>query len=277
MKFSLAGLLLVSGLLFGCASAPPAPRPSELGANVKSVAFVQYGEEPLRYVIGAVDGKTSWAGTGMEFTPATSSKADVQGAAVATLVSAIGQKIAQDALKEDPDYYIRILMKMVGERKLTSEVAPLVLPEMAAAWGLSSSRDIKILRRAKEAPLASQEGNYLGDDPGTDLVLTYEIERLLLSEKPTLSVLFKAVGTAGMYDRPVVPYMLGKMTAFKRGENGQLKQVWTAKCSDFEFMDGVNEQWVVLKEQPEKAAPVFDSAVLMAAKGCKRTLAQLNR
>ena len=276
MKFSMTGLLVVSALLTGCASGPPAPRPSELGANVKSVAFVQYGEEPHRYAIGAVDGKTSWAGPGMEFTPATSSRADVQGAAVATLVSAIGQKIAQDALKEDPDYYTRILMKMVGERKLTSEVAPLVMPEMAAAWGLSS-RDIKILRRAKDAPLATQEGNYPGDDPGTDLVLTYEIERLLLSEKPTLSVLFKAVGTAGMYDRPVVPYMLGKMTAFKRNESGQLKQVWTAKCSDFEFLDGVNEQWVVLKEQPEKAAPVFDSAVLMAAKGCKRTLAQLNR
>ena len=109
--------------------------------------------------------------------------------------------------------------------------------------------------------------------------MTFGVERLLLSEKPTVSVLWKAVATAGMYDRPVIPYIIAEMSAFKRDEKGELKKVWAARCSDAEFLNApdVFEQWTVLKEQPEKAGPLLDAAVRVAAEGCGKTLMRLNR
>jgi hypothetical protein len=82
-----------------------------------------------------------------------------------------------------------------------------------------------------------------------------------------------------MYDRPVIPYIVGVMNAFKRDEKGELRKVWTARCSDHEFLNapGVFEQWTVLKESPEKAAPLLDAAVPVAARGCAKTLAQIDK
>lgn len=262
-------------LLAGCAA--PLPKPSELGAGAKTVAFIQHGTEPNKYVVGAVDGKTSWAGGGAPtFTPGSSASIDVGAAAAANIVFAVGQKIAAEAMKDDPEYYIRLLRTMVGERKMTNEVAPRVLPELAASWGFTyNTAQTSVVPNG--TPLIDAQGNFNGKDPGTDLVLSYGIEQLMLSEKPTLSVLWKAVGTAGMYDRPVVPYIVGSMTAFKRNDKGELKQVWNARCPDLDFLNApVSEQFVVLRENPEKAAPVFDAAVPLAAASCKTVLKRLN-
>lgn len=264
-------------VLSGCATAPVG-KPKELGAGVRSVTLVQHGEEPLRYVVGGVDGKTSWAGGGMAFTPASSARVDAQAALGPNLVFAIGQNIAREAMKDDPDYYARLLTKMIASRKLTNEAAPRVFPELAGAWGVPYDRAAPV-QVAAGMDMADAQGRYAGTDPGTDLVLAFGIEQLLLSEKPTLSVLWKAVGTAGMYDRPVIPYIVGTMTAFKRDDRGELKKVWAARCSDAEFLSApdVFEQWTVLKDHPEKAAPLLDAAVRVAAQGCGKTLAQMNR
>lgn len=261
-------------LLAGCAA--PLPKPSELGAGVKTVAFVQHGTEPNRYVIGAVDGKTSWAGGSPTFTPGSSASLDVGVAAGANLVMLIGQKIAEESLKDDPEYYLRLLKKMVGERKMTDEIAPRVLPPLANSWGFTYNPE-RLTVIPNGTPLIDEQGKFNGKDPGTDLVLAYAIDQLVLSEKPSLSVLWKAVGTAGMYDRPVVPYITGVMTALKRDEKGALKQIWSARCPDFHFLNApVSEEFVVLKENPEKAAPVFDAAVPIATMSCMKTLSQLN-
>lgn len=73
----LAIILAASIALAGCAT--NAPKPSELNAGIRKVAFVQHGTGPLRYEARAVDGKTFWAGSSnVNFVPATSARADAQ-------------------------------------------------------------------------------------------------------------------------------------------------------------------------------------------------------
>jgi hypothetical protein len=62
-------------------------------------------------------------------------------------------------------------------------------------------------------------GRYSGADPGTDVVMTFTVHELLLSEKPSSRGL-KAVFTAGMYDKEVMPYFSAHMGVYRRQEGG---------------------------------------------------------
>lgn len=273
MKKLLAGAALAL-LLTGCATTSPITpaQIAEMRAGAKSVAFIQNGTEPHQYLVGAVDGKTSWAGPQVAFTPATSSRMDTGAAAAANLVSAIGSSIAREAMKDDPHYYDRLLKKMVGERQFTSEITPGVLPALAKAWQVEY--DATKLRIVPNSQLVTDDkGLFTGEDPGADLVLMFSVPRFMLSEKPQMSVLWKAVVTAGTYDRPVVPYISGLMSVYRRDEAGQLKVVWSARCNDIDFLNApVSEEFAVLKEAPEKAGPVFDAAIPIAVESCRKAL-----
>lgn len=263
--------------LVGCATAPSinANHIAEIRAGVQSVAFVQNGVEPLTYGVGALDGKSSWAGPQIGFQAGSSSKMDVQGAAAANLVFAVGGAIARESMKDDPDYYPRLLRTLVGERQFTNEIAPRVWPAFAQAWQIAyDPAQVMVVPNAQA--VTEKDDLYAGKDPGTDLVLMYSLDRFMLSEKPELSVLWKAVVTAGMYDRPVVPYIQGRMSVYKRNASGQLHRIWTSVCSDLDFLNAdFAVQFPLLKAEPQRAGPMFDSAVAMAANTCNKALKPL--
>ncbi|HZX30641.1 MAG TPA: hypothetical protein VFF03_04760 [Rhodocyclaceae bacterium] len=263
--------------LVGCATAPPmtADRIAEIRTGVRSVTFVQNGAEPLSYAVGALDGKSSWAGTQIQFQPGTSAKADVQGAAAANLVFAIGGAIARESMKDDPDYYPRLLRELVGERKFANEIAPRVWPTFARAWQVTYDPEkVVVMPTGKDIP--EKDDLYVGDDPGTDLVLMYSLDSFMLSEKPEMSVLWKAVFTAGMYDRPVVPYIRSRMLVYKRDTDGRLHRVWGGICYEGDFFNAdFAVQFPLLKAEPQRAGPMFDSAVVMAADTCSKALKPL--
>jgi len=263
--------------LAGCAATPPmnASRVAEIRTGVRSVTFVQNGVEPLSYGVGAVDGKSSWAGPQIQFQAGSPAKIDTQAALAANVVFAVGGAIAREAMKDDPDYYPRLLRSLIGERQFTSEVAPRVWPTFARAWQVNyDPAQVVAVPNAKAVP---EKGDlYQGSDPGTDLVLMYSLDRFMLSEKPEISVLWKSVFTAGMYDRPVVPYILGSMSVYKRNAGGQLQRIWDGICSDMDFLNAdFAVQFPLLKAEPQRAGPMFDSAVVMAADTCSKALKPL--
>lgn len=264
-------------VLAGCAATPPmsANNVAEARTNVHSVTFVQNGVEPLAYSVGALDGKSSWAGPQVQFQAGSSSKIDVQGAAAANLVFTIGSSLARESMKDDPDYYPRLLQALVGQRQFTNEIAPLVWPMFAHAWQIDY--DPARLVVVPNAQAASEKNDlYVGQDPGTDLVLMYTLDHFILSEKPELSVLWKAVLTAGMYDRPVIPFIQGRMSVYKRTTDGQLHRIWNGICSDSAFLNAdFAVQFPLLQAEPQRAGPMFDSAVVMAANTCSKALKPL--
>lgn len=263
--------------LAGCAAAPPmnAGRITEIRAGVRSVTFVQNGAEPLSYGVGAVDGKSSWAGPQIQFQAGSPAKIDAQAALAANAVFAVGGAIAREAMKDDPDYYPRLLRGLIGERQFTNEVAPRVWPTFTRAWQVNYD-PARIVVVPNAQAVAEKGDLYVGNDPGTDLVLMYSLDRLMLSEKPELSVLWKSVVTAGMYDRPVVPYILGRLSVYQRNANGKLQRIWGGICSDMDFLNAdFAVQFPLLKAEPQRARPMFDSAVAMAADTCDKALKPL--
>jgi hypothetical protein len=112
------------------------------------VAYVQNGAVPMKYTIGAVDGKTSWSnysilGTQLNDKPAADPagslavtgqpRTDMAAGAGLEIVSLVGKAIADSSMKDDPAYYDRLLARMVGQRQVTSAVAPQLLPALARA------------------------------------------------------------------------------------------------------------------------------------------------
>jgi hypothetical protein len=260
--------------LAGCATAPPmsASTVADMRSSIRTVAFVQNGTEPLNYGVGALDGKTSWAGPQMQFQAATSNRADVQGAAAANIVFAVGGAIARESMKDDPDYYPRLMKTWIGERKFTNEVAPRVWPELARAWRVDYDPK-RVIVLPNDRVATDKEGVFVGADPGADLVLMYSIEQLMISEKPEMSVLWKSVVTAGMYDRPVVPYIKGRMSVYKREADGKLRRAWVGDCRDQAFLNAdFAVQFPLLKAEPQRAGPMFDASVAMAASTCSAAL-----
>lgn len=277
MHLAHLGTASVALALVGCATAPPmnAGRIADIRAGVRSVSFVQNGVEPLTYGVGGLDGKSSWAGPQVYFQPGSSAQADAQGAAAANLVFAIGGAIARESMKDDPDQYPRLLKGLIGERRFTSEIAPRVWPTFARAWQINYD-PARVVVVPNEQAVSEKDDLYVGKDPGTDLVLMYSLDRFMLSEKPELSVLWKAIITAGMYDRPVVPYIQGRMSVYKRDADGQLRRIWNGICRDTDFLNAdFAVQFPLLKAEPQRAGPMFDAAVEMAASTCSKALKPL--
>lgn len=269
-------ILLALGLpllIAGCATPFGPAEVTALRNEIKSVTFVQNGTEPARLGVGVVDGKTFWSGgLGVSFRPENpASAADVKLATNANLVLLAGGLIAKAAMASDPDYYERTVRAVLADRDITSEMAGTVLPEFAGAWGLPFDRKKLQVRRGAPAPLG--DGNaYGGEDPGTDLVLSFTVDQFVINEKPSL----KAVGyafTMGAGDRQVVPVIGASLAAFRRDANGQLKRIWSQDCMIFHtLMSLPDESFAALAETPAKGKPLIDAAVPEAAKSCAKTL-----
>lgn len=275
MKIHALGAAGLAVLLAGCASNPPAPTPTELMAGVKRVAFVQHGTVPLRQVVRGVDGKTFWAGaSGVQFVPGSSAPADARMAGQANVITAVAGLVAQQSIQQDPEQYARTLRGVIGGRPVTREMADAVFPALATHWG-TSFQPGNIAELPADAALVTPTGVYAGPPVDADLVVAYSVDEMMVIEKFGAGSLFKAMATLGLGDREVVPSLQGSLTAFKRDEKGELRQVWKLPCpqqgTGF-FGNPVDVRWSELVANPSAGAPLLDHAVPVAIDNCKKAI-----
>ena len=278
-------VVAAAAALSACATVEPV-KVSELAAGVKTVAFVQNGKVPMKYTIGAVDGTTSWSNYSImgarlnekdrvdpSPTIATgNTQNDIAVGAGLEIVSGVGKAIADKSMKDDPAYYDRLLARMVGSRELAAEAGAGVLPSLARTWNVAyTPANLRVF--AEPQKLDDPAGRYVAADPGTDLVLTFTMTELLLSEKPSARAL-KSVVTFGMYDKEVMPYITAVMSAYRRQPGGELKRVWTTACTN-DFADAPAQEWTVLRAAPERAGALFDGTVPRLVHKCETTLRKL--
>jgi len=277
MKIQDFAIVAFAALLAGCASNPPAPKPSELMAGVKRVAFVHHGSGPLRHVVRGVDGKTFWAGAGgVNFVPGSSAPADVRAAGEANLIAVFGGLIALQGIEQDPELYSRTLRGVVGARPVTSEIADAVFPALAASWG-TSFQPGTVTHVPADVPLATQAGVYSGPPVDADLVVAYSLDVMLMTEKFGAGSLFKAMATLGMGDREVMPILQSSLTAFKRDDKGVLRQAWKLPCPIHGmgyFSNPAEVKWSALVANPAAGTPLMDHAIPVAIDQCKKAIAE---
>lgn len=244
----------------------------EITKDVKSVSFVQNGRQAAALTIGAVDGKTSWANAPIAGTASNpNSKADVAGAALLTMTSVIGKSIADASIAKDPQYYDRLLAQMIEGRELSVQAGSVLLPAMARAWGVAFDPDRLVVSPNVKA-IHGKDNRYAGDDTGADLVLTFTLEQVLLSEKPSQRGLMSVV-TFGMYDKEVMPFLTGEFSAYRRVVDGGLERVWTMQCHNT-FLDAPAQEWTVLRDDPTRAKALFDQTLPRFAAGCSELIRQ---
>jgi hypothetical protein len=271
--------------LAGCAA--PSIKPTDLTGGAKRVSFVQNGRFPGKYSIGAVDGKTSWSNYSIlgarlnednkvDSAPTTLSvtgKAgpDLAAGAGLEIISAIGKSIADSSMKDDPKFYDRLLLQMVGKREIGTETGRVVMPIAARALGVPYSSTALILLPSVEK-IEDESGRYLLGDAGSDLVVAFTLSEMMLSEKPSARAL-KSIVTFGMYDKVVMPYFLGDLAVYRRQPTGHMQRVWKTRCGN-SFQDAPSEEWTNLRESPELGGSLIDQTVPRVAVGCEAALRQ---
>ena len=268
--FKLPACAAVLAILCGCANVQKV-NVSEITRDVKSVSFVQNGRQPGTLTIGAVDGTTSWSNAPLYGTPSNpNAKADVAGAALLTLTSLVGKAIADADLAKDPQYYNRLLTQMVEGRELSFQAGQTLLPAMARAWGVPFEPARLVLLPSAQDLHGKESNRYLGEDTGADLVLTFTLQQLLLSEKPSARGL-KSLVSFGLYDKEVMPFFTGEFSAYRRLADGGLERVWTTQCRNT-FLDAPAEEWTVLRDDPQRAIPLLDKTLPRFIDGCSQII-----
>lgn len=278
-------IVLLAVAVAACATNEPL-KTSEVTRNGRTAAFVQNGRVPVNYTIGAVDGRTSWANYSIMGERLNAPKngqsagaITVTGKAVPDAVanlgldvtSHIGKSIADASMKDDPAYYDRLLAAMVGSREFTTEIGPQMLKLAASSLGLPfDTQAIRTLDKAQR--LEDANGKFLPPDPGTDLVVVFTFNELMLSEKPSSRGL-KAVFTAGMYDKEVMPFLIAEFAVYRREGSG-LKRTWADQCRNDFNSDAPAAEWTDLRADPRKAGPVFDQTLARLVKHCAGMLSK---
>jgi len=271
--------------LVGCATNEQL-KTSEILKDARSAAFVQNGRGAASYVIGAVDGKTSWSnysimgerlsgpnqnkGSAPYITPTGKVGPDAAANLGLEVVSHVGKAIADASMKDDPEYYDRLLTAMVGSRELASEAGPPVLKLLAGSFSLVFD-PAKLRTLDVPEKLEDEQGRYLLSDPGTDVVVVFTLREVLLSEKPSMRGL-KAVVTMGMYDKEVMPYLTADLAVFRRQPTGEFRRAWASRCQNPFTNDAPAMEWVDLRQNPNKGGPLFDQTLPRLVKGCAAVL-----
>jgi hypothetical protein len=245
--------------LVGCATNEPL-KTSEILKDARSAAFVQNGRGAASYVIGAVDGKTSWSnysimgerlsgpnqnkGSAPYITPTGKVGPDAAANLGLEVVSHVGKAIADASMKDDPEYYDRLLTAMVGSRELASEAGPPVLKLLAGSFSLVFD-PAKLRTLDVPEKLEDEQGRYLLSDPGTDVVVVFTLREVLLSEKPAV---------------------------FRRQPTGEFRRAWASRCQNPFTNDAPAMEWVDLRQNPNKGGPLFDQTLPRLVKGCAAVL-----
>jgi hypothetical protein len=270
-RWKAASGLLTVVLMSACATVPQT-NVKEVTRDIKSVTFLQNGKHAKNVTIGAVDGKTFWAGQSVVGQPANSaSKADRAAAAQVTAVSAIGGLVASAAVEANKAEYLGVVTHAKERRELGLEAARAVMPAMAQMWGLRF--DASRLVVLSEIMDLADAGQRLAADPGGDLVLAFTLQSVNFTEKVSVSGALLGSWKLGLGSRSVTSEMSGLMSAYRRQADGSLKHVWSWGCKT-NLLEGPAVDWDALAADPTLMAPILDGTYPLLAKWCETTAKQ---
>jgi hypothetical protein len=262
MLLSCSALLLMTACATG-----PAMKPDDVKRDVKTVTFVQNGKHANQLTIGAVDGKTFWAGQSVVGQPANSaSRADQQAAVATSVVSLIGGVIAKAAIEKDQEQYKRVIDYVSSKRELGLESGRRVLPALARAWGVPFNASNVVVMN--DTPfLTDSADRFLGADPGGDLVLAFSLQQVQFTEQVSVGAAVTGAFKLGMGSRDVTSEFVGVLLAFRRDASGELKRVWSTSCRN-SLLSGHTVDWDTMSRSPERTKSVLDSSMAEFVNAC---------
>lgn len=253
-------------LVTACSTVPPV-KVEDVKRDVKTVTFVQNGKQPRHVSIGMVDGKTFWAGQSVVGVPANpGSRADVQMAGQATLVSAVGGLIAKAAIDNSPEQYQRVTEHVGKSRELGLEAGRGVLPALGAAWGVPFDAARLVVLDETIAILGLPD-ELADKGRGGDLLLVFTLNQVSFTEKLSMGAAFSSIAKLGLGSRDVTAVLIGELSVYRRQDTGTLNRVWAQQCRTNPF-EGPAVDWDAVSADPSLAKPVLDNSVAMLVAAC---------
>lgn len=259
-------VLLLPALLALTACATSGPSISELRANARSATFVQHGHEPVRYGFGVVDTSSFWAAYGSGVSSQLGGGTLWEG--LAADGRAEGQKRAPTVAE--------VMRWLYNKHPLVDRTGAALMPKLATVWGVTyNPAKLHILGNGISA-VEDQEGNFIAFKPNTDLVILYEVNSLLLTERFTMGNALLAGVTFGTNTKNVTAQLELSYKTYRRDPaSGQYKRVWLGGCglhtmymtTDFPFPE-------VIKSQA-KAKQLWDEAATKTVELCGKHLTNL--
>ncbi len=258
--------LLLPALLALAACATGSPSISELRANARSATFVQHGHEPVRYGFGVVDTSSFWAAYG------SGVSSQLGGGA---LWRDLEQGGKAEAEKRAPTA-AEVMRWLYNKHPLVDRTGAALLPKLAAVWGVTyDPAKLHILGNGI-SPVEDKDGNFIAFKPNTDLVIFYEANNLLLTERFTMGNALLAGVTFGTSTKNVTAQLELSYKTYRRDPaTGKYKRIWLGGCglhtmymtTDFPFPE-------VIKSQA-KAKQLWDEAATRTVELCGKHLTTL--
>ncbi len=251
-------LLPVLLALTACATSSPSI--SELRANARSATFVQHGHEPVRYGFGVVDTSSFWAAYGSGVSSQLGGGTLWEG--LAADGRAEGQKRAPTVAE--------VMRWLYNKHPLVDRTGAALMPKLATVWGVAYNPAKLLILGNEIKAVEDQEGNFIAFRPDTDLVILYEVNNLLLTERFTMGNALLAGVTFGTNTKNVTA-----CSSWRDPASGQYKRIWLSGCglhtmymtTDFPFPE-------VIKSQA-KAKQLWDEATSKTVEICSGHLTNL--
>jgi hypothetical protein len=260
----IASAMFAALLLYGCSSTPPV---SELRAGAKSATFVQHGTEPLTYSFGVVDTASFWAQNGGSVGASLGVVGLVAGESAASAGRAASERKAPTATQ--------IMKALYGNHPLVNETSRKVMPELARLWGVPYAPDQMRVVQAGTA-FEDAQGNLVGVKATTDLVLTFAVTALTLTEKFSVGGAFAAGFTMGTNTKNVAGQTNALMRAYKRDPaTGQYAKIWTQPCGGLAMYSKVAYPFPDVVQSREKAKELWDAAMPITIENCSKVVESL--
>ena len=237
------------------------PDHSEIRQGVKTVSYVQYGNEPIKYGLRIVDGKSFWGkggeGTGMQ----------------PGLLLAIGLDSAKEAAEDEEKRIASTLIKsMLGQNNPVREMRSKIMPVLAKTWNIPFNRK-SITYLPSNRPLEDDDGYYLGKDLNTDLIIAYSVDSVELNEQQSVGGFFEGLVTAGFNDKSVAPTIMASVNVYKHDSaTGKNKKIWWRSCLAHSLHAPSVVKFNILKNDPKKGKAMMKESLEIFVDNCKRAM-----
>ena len=258
-------LLGLTILMSGCASVSPPI--SEMRGDVKNVSFVQLGSEPLSYSFGVTDTSSFWAAYG------NGVAGQMGGGTLWTGLAADGQKKGLEKMPENA----RILRGLYDNHSLVPDIRENILPELAGLWSVQY-RPGELQVYEKGDLRLDKEGNLVGFEGNSDLVLLYSVSNIMLTERFSMGGALAAGLTMGTHTKSVTTTASVRLEAYKRDPAiNTYTKAWALGCgADYTQMKKAYPFPEVVKSK-EKVAELLDETTQISINGCNKAISRLSQ
>lgn len=249
-----------AALLSGCAAGPSI---SELRGGATSATFVQLGREPARYSFGVVDTASFWATYGDSVSSQTGGR----------LWRDLAEGGQTDVVKRTQTVH-EIMRGLYDNHPLADKVSAALMPRVAEIWNLSY--DPAKVRVYDQGLFEDKDGNFTAFAPTTDLVVTFGVDNLRLTERFTVGSAVLGGLTMGTNTKKVTAEVETSARVYRRDPaTGKYRRVWWQPCGLHSMHMNVDFPFPEVVRSKEKARVLWDAGAAKTIEVCSAGFMQM--